>query len=213
MRNDQPAVRRGLQPRAAERRGRHDGGPRPAGHPAAVLCHRGPAVRRGQRERGAVEPGLRGREHQVAAAGPGRDDHRRRAGDPAVRRQPAAGPLLLRVDLFRQRGQHAGRPQRLLVAQGAGRGAGPAGDGADRRRHDRRAGARHQQGRGRRDGVSLEDSVARGADPQPLHRPDVHRGQRAAASARPKPSTRRCAKCWKASGCSWSRTRSSARPR
>ena len=68
--------------------------------------------------------------------------------------QPAAGPLLLRVDLLRQRGQHAGRPQRLPVAQSAGRGAGPAGNGADRRGHDRRARARHQQGRGRRDGLS-----------------------------------------------------------
>ena len=32
---------------------------------------------------------------------------------------PAPGALFLRVDLFRQRGQHDGRPQRLSVAQGA----------------------------------------------------------------------------------------------
>ena len=62
----QPAVRRRLQPGAAERAGRDARGPRSAGHQAAVLCHRRPAVRRGQRERGAAEPGLRAREHQVA---------------------------------------------------------------------------------------------------------------------------------------------------
>ena len=33
-------------------------------------------------------------------------------------------------------------------------------DGADRRRHDRRARARHQQGRGRRDGLQAEGPVA-----------------------------------------------------
>ncbi len=49
----------------------------------------------------------------------------------AIRRQPAAGALLLRVDLLRQRGQHAGRPQRLPFPQGAGRRAGAAGNGAD----------------------------------------------------------------------------------
>ena len=59
-----PAVRRRLQPRAAERAGRHARGPRSAGPPAAVLRHRRPAVRRRQRERGAVEPGLRAGEHQ-----------------------------------------------------------------------------------------------------------------------------------------------------
>ena len=37
------------------------------------------------------------------------------------RPQPAAGALLLRVDLLRQRGQHDGRPQRVSVAQAAGR--------------------------------------------------------------------------------------------
>ena len=39
-----------------------------------------------------------------------------------------AGPLLLRVDLFRQRRQHARRAQRLPRAQAAGRGTGPAGE-------------------------------------------------------------------------------------
>ena len=65
----------------------------------------------------------------------------------------APGPLLLRVGLFRQRGQHAGRPQRLPGPQGPGRGAGPAGNGAHRRRHGRGARARHEQGRGRRHGL------------------------------------------------------------
>jgi amidophosphoribosyltransferase len=40
--------------------------------------------------------------------------------------QSCAGPLFLRVGLFRQRGQHAGRPQRLPGPQGPGRGIGPA---------------------------------------------------------------------------------------
>ncbi len=48
------------------------------------------------------------------------------------RAEPALCPLLLRVDLFCQRGQHLGRPQRVLDPQGAGRGIGPAGDRADR---------------------------------------------------------------------------------
>jgi amidophosphoribosyltransferase len=90
----------------------------------------------------------------------------------SVCRAAAPGPLLLRVDLLRQRRQHAGRAQRLSVAHGAGRGTGAAGAGrrprADRRGHDRRAGARHQQGGGRRDGVPPGRAVARGADPQPL---------------------------------------------
>ena len=81
---------------------------------------------------------------------------------------PRQGALLFRVDLFCQRGQHDGRPQRLPVAQGAGGRAGPAGNGADRRKHDRRAGARHEQGGGRRDGVQAEDPVAGRADSQPL---------------------------------------------
>ncbi len=90
----------------------------------------------------------------------------------------AAGPLLLRMGLFRQRGQHAGRPQRLPGPQGPGRGIGPPGNGRHRRRHGRRARARHQQGGGRRDGLRLEGSLRRRADPQSLHRPDLHRGQR-----------------------------------
>ena len=44
-----------------ERAGRHAGRPRSAGHQAAELRDRRAAVCRGQRERGAVEPGLRGR--------------------------------------------------------------------------------------------------------------------------------------------------------
>ena len=96
------------------------------------LCYavEGPAVCRGQRERGPDEPRLRPGEHQAGAAGPGDHHQRRAAGDSDLRPQPAAGPLLLRVGLFRQRGQHAGRPQRLPGPQGPGRGIGPAGDGA-----------------------------------------------------------------------------------
>ena len=43
------------------------------------------------------------------------------------RRPAAPGPLLLRVDLLRQRRQHARRPQRLSLAHRARRRAGPAG--------------------------------------------------------------------------------------
>ena len=147
-------IRRGLQHRVPQRPGRHGRGPRSAGHPAAVLRDRRAAVRRGQRKRGAAESRASRRKHQVAAAGA--RDHRSATASSRsqhVRRQPAARPLLLRVDLLRQRRQHARRPQRLSVAQGAGRGTGAAGNGADRRRHDRRARARHEQGRGRRDGL------------------------------------------------------------
>ena len=52
-------VRRRLQPGVPRRLGRHGGGPRSAGHQAAELCHSGAAVRRGQRERGPVEPRFR----------------------------------------------------------------------------------------------------------------------------------------------------------
>ena len=85
-----------------------------------MLCQRRPAVRRGQRERGAAEPGLRGRRTSNRCC------RARRSRSPTerfeiahVRAQPPAGALLLRVDLFRQRGQHAGRAQRLSVAQAA----------------------------------------------------------------------------------------------
>ncbi len=87
-------------------------------------------------------------------------------------------PLLLRVGLFRQRGQHARRAERLSGPQGVGRGACPARNRADRREHRGGARARHEQGGGRRDGLCLEDSLRRGSDPQPLQRADVHRGQR-----------------------------------
>ena len=119
--------------------------------------------------------------HPLARAGrddpdPGRRDPHRSASPTA--QTPVA--LLLRVDLLRQRRQHARRPQRLPDPRRAGQGAGPAGAAAGpraaRRRHDRRAGARHRQGRRRRDGLRAGRAVGRGADPQPLRRPDVHRG-------------------------------------
>ena len=95
--------------------------------------------------------------------------------------------LLLRVDLLRQRRQHARRPQRLPAARRPGQGAGPAGaqlrQGAARRRHHRRAGARHGQGRRRRDGLRAGRAVGRRADAQSLHRPHVHRGRRTGPTA------------------------------
>ena len=114
---------------------------------------------------------------------------------------------------FRERRQHDGRPQRVPGPQGAGRRAGPAGRRADRRRHDRRAGAGHEQVRGRRDGLSAGRAERRRADSQSLHGPHVHRRHRQPRAARRPRSTRRCAKCWKASGCCWSRIRSFARRR
>ena len=100
----------------------------PLGHPAALLCQGRPAVRRGQRERGPAESGLRA--ESIKSLLPGQASSSPAAGWRCRRfaRSPRQCALLLRVDLFRQRGQHDGRPQRLSVAQAAGRGAGPAGN-------------------------------------------------------------------------------------
>ena len=54
----------------------------PLGIPAAVLRDRRAAVGRGERERGAVEPGLLAREHPLARAG--RDDHGRAAARSSI---------------------------------------------------------------------------------------------------------------------------------
>ena len=83
-------IRRRLQPGLPRCPGRHGGGPRSAGHQAAVLCGRGAAVRGGQRERRPDEPGLRAAEHQVAAAGPG-DRHQRGAAGDSRPSPPARG--------------------------------------------------------------------------------------------------------------------------
>ena len=85
------------------------------------------------------------------------------------------------------------------------------GGAVGRRTDDRRAGARHQQGRRRRHGLRTWRSRPRRPDPQSLLGPHVHRRERATGRRRRRRSTRRCAKCWKASACFWSRTRSSAR--
>ena len=153
-------LRRGLQPGLPRCAGPHAGGPRPAGDQAAELCAGRTAVRRGQRERGVVEPGLPAGEHQIALARPGGDDRRRAVFHPALRQQSPPGPLFLRVGLLFQRRQHAGRPQRLHGPQGPGRRAGAAGDGAHRRGHDRGPRARHQQGRGRRHGLQARTCPA-----------------------------------------------------
>ena len=92
------------------------------------LCYRPgrPAVRRRQRERAAHQPRLP--RHPLAGAG--RDDRHsgQQAPPAAVRgRETAAGALLLRVDLLRQRRQHPGRPQRLPDAGRARQGTGPTG--------------------------------------------------------------------------------------
>ena len=111
----------------AQRPGRHAGGPRSAGHQAAVLCqgrHRcsppparaWPLLNLGFQPE-SIQSLLPG---QAITIVDGEFEIERFA------RSRARGPLLLRVDLFRQRRQHAGRPQRVSLAQGAGRGAGPA---------------------------------------------------------------------------------------
>ena len=79
MRNVARAVRRGLQPGVSQRAGRDARGPRPAGHQAAVLRHRRPAVRRGQRERGLVNLGFRPRTIQSLVPGQAIVDRRRPA--------------------------------------------------------------------------------------------------------------------------------------
>ena len=136
-----------------------------------------------------------------------------RAGDSALRPLGSSRPLLLRVGLLCQRGEHAGRAERLSGPQGPGRGAGPAGNRPHRRGHGGRAGARHQQGRRRRDGLRPEGPLRRGPDPQPLQRADLHRrGRQPPPQGRnqvhPAPRGAR-----RASGCCWSRTRSCAAPR
>src|SRR2546430_2085752 len=65
----------------------------------------------------------------VAPAGPPGQHPRRRAERPPVRRPAPPGPLLLRVDLLRQRLQHPRRPQRLPIAGEARPGTGEAGEG------------------------------------------------------------------------------------
>ena len=92
---------------------------------------------------------------------------------------PAAGPLLLRVDLLRQRRQHARRPQRLPVAQRLGeelarletaRGRVPLDD-------DTIVVPVPDTSKAAADAMAYELGVPsrRRADPQPLRRPHVHR--------------------------------------
>ena len=50
--------------------------------------------------------GFCARKHPLAGAGPHDFDQRRQNQDRAFCREPAAGALLLRVDLFCERGQH-----------------------------------------------------------------------------------------------------------
>ena len=113
---------------------------------------------------------------------PGRDDAD--PGQPGARRAlrraaPPDRPLLLRVDLLRQRRQHAGRPQRLPVARALGKELAIQEHRLDLVPLDDDTvvvpGARHGQGRRRRDGVRAGRAVGRRADAQSLRRPHVHR--------------------------------------
>ena len=80
-------------------------GPRSAGVPAALHRRARAALRRRQRERAAGQPGLP--EHPIARAGDAGRGQRQGRADRAVRAVAPPGALLLRVDLLRQRRQHA----------------------------------------------------------------------------------------------------------
>ena len=209
------AVRRGLQPRLPERPGRHARRPRSrwASSRCATRCE-GPLFAAASESVALLNLGFAPENIKSLLPGQAVVDHRRASwrssGSPPA---PAQAHCFFEWIYFANVASTMDDRSVYLAAQGAGRGAGPAGDRADRRGHDRRAGARHQQGGGRRDGLPAEGAVRGRPDPQPLRRPHVHRGRRRPRSARRRRSTRRCARCSKASGCSWSKTRSSARRR
>ena len=135
---------------------------------------------------------------------------RRAAGDPAVRPQPPPGPLLLRVDLLLQRRQQDRRPRVYMTRKALGEELArletvpidedtivvPVPD-TSKAAADAMA---YQPGR----------PLPGRADPQPLQRPHVHRGRQQPRRKGPHQVHAACATCWRASGCSWSRTRSSA---
>ena len=98
-------------------------------------------------------------------------------------RLPAAGPLLLRVDLLRQRRQRDRRVQRVRGPLAVGRAAGALEDQKMDAILHRRARARHRKGRRRRLRLPAGHSLRGGADPQPLRRADVHPAQAAPAAA------------------------------
>ena len=133
----------------------------PLGMQAAVLRDRRPAVRRGQRKRGAAEPGLRAREHQVAAAGPGDHDHRRRSSRfERFADSPRRAHCFFEWIYFANVASTMDDRSVYLSRKALGEELARLEDGADRRGHDRRARARHQQGRGRRDGLPARRAVA-----------------------------------------------------
>ena len=174
-RDDLEAIRRRLEHRHARRLWPDGRGPRSARHPADGVCPTRPPRCRCQRERCPAQPRLSGRVDPVARAGHGAHCRWRERARRTVRREPEAGPLLLRMGLLRQRREHDGRSQRVSVAKAARRRARPSGDDPHRRRHRRRARSRHEQGGCRRHGLPTFDSVGGRADPQPLHGPHVHR--------------------------------------
>ena len=139
---------------------------------------------------------------------------RRRNQHRAVCRQPAAGPLLLRVDLLRERGQHAGRPQRVPGPQSrwARSWRGWKTCRSTRTRSSCRCPTRASAAA---DAMAYQLGVpsAEGLIRNRYAGRTFIEGTATAARTRPPPNTRRSAKCWKASACFWSKTRSSARRR
>ena len=102
--------------------------------------------------------GFRAREHQVAAAGRGDHDHRRRVRDRAVRRQRSRRPTASSSGSTSPTSPARWTSRSVYLSRTAlgeelARLEQPMAR-ADRRRHDRRAGARHEQSGRRRDGLS-----------------------------------------------------------
>ena len=206
--DDLRTLRRRLQPGPAHGLGDMVVARDPLGIPAAVHRRGRPAVRRGQRKRGAVQPGFP--QHPLARAGT------LAVADPSGVRierfapSPQPGALFLRMDLFRQRRQHDGRPQRLSRRSGLGEELARLEDvpidddtivvpvpdtskaAADAMAFELKVPSVEGLIRNRYTGRTfIEGTADRAPRPNQVHA--------AAGSA------------WKASACSWSRTRSSAR--
>ncbi len=173
------AVRRRLLHCAGQRAGRDGDCPRSDGPAAAVLRDRRAAVGRGQRERRPVESRLLASQHPFARAG--RDDLRQRQRVPpgAIRRQLRGG-LTASSSGFISPTWPARSTAAASICRARPWARNSRGSKTldDRREHGRRARARYEQVRGRRDGLPAGRAQRRRVDSQPLLRPHVHRRRR-----------------------------------